>query len=561
MLVPRTSRASSCSGSSTRASCASTSWRCSAGWDRVHPRLRHHRAVLRPLHAGDLRARLRAARRATLRRGALDFAGRVPAVTPRGATGELALVLHTHMPYVEGFGTWPFGEEWLWEAIAGSLPAAARRARARRRPAITLSLTPVLGDQLEAPGVAERFLAFLREVRARDAPPRTSPGSREAGHDDLARRARGLAATTTRARPRASSALGGDLLGRAGAARGLDLRGHARGAAAAGHRRRRAAAGRGRHRGPPARFGALARRLLAARVRARALARPAARGGRRPRHLRRPDRRARPRRARPAAAAAHARPARSLVPIDRATMELVWSDGGYPAHAAYRDYHHRTVHDHRAWANDGARLRPDARSRAGAREHAADFVARVSRARRLAARGGPVRVRARHRAARPLVVRGAAWLDAVVDEAGRAGPGARAARRRARAPRAGGRAPRELPVTTWGTPARPRDVVGARASPTRLAARATPSCAARGRPRAAGPRAVRELLALQASDWAFLAHRGLAGPTTRASARTATPPRSEAARLRLGSACASRRSRTPRARRLDCAVPLLRREL
>ena len=53
-------------------------------------------------------------------------------------TGELAIVLHTHMPYVEsggewpdprnppngpyfeGFGTWPFGEEWLWEAIATS---------------------------------------------------------------------------------------------------------------------------------------------------------------------------------------------------------------------------------------------------------------------------------------------------------------------------------------------------------------------------------------------------------------------------------------------------------
>ncbi len=42
--------------------------------------------------------------------------------------GELAIVLHTHMPYVEsggtpwpeGFGTWPFGEEWLWEAIATS---------------------------------------------------------------------------------------------------------------------------------------------------------------------------------------------------------------------------------------------------------------------------------------------------------------------------------------------------------------------------------------------------------------------------------------------------------
>ena len=34
------------------------------------------------------------------------------------APGRLSVVLHTHMPYVEGFGTWPFGEEWLWEAIA-----------------------------------------------------------------------------------------------------------------------------------------------------------------------------------------------------------------------------------------------------------------------------------------------------------------------------------------------------------------------------------------------------------------------------------------------------------
>ena len=32
--------------------------------------------------------------------------------------GSLCLVLHSHMPYVEGFGTWPFGEEWLWEATA-----------------------------------------------------------------------------------------------------------------------------------------------------------------------------------------------------------------------------------------------------------------------------------------------------------------------------------------------------------------------------------------------------------------------------------------------------------
>src|SRR5438309_6182015 len=81
------------------------------------------------------------------------------AMKPRG---ELALVLHTHMPYVEGFGTWPFGEEWLWEAIATSyLPLLDVLGRAP----ITLSLTPVLCDQLEAPGALERCLEFLRVIR------------------------------------------------------------------------------------------------------------------------------------------------------------------------------------------------------------------------------------------------------------------------------------------------------------------------------------------------------------------------------------------------------------
>src|SRR5438270_5602940 len=76
--------------------------------------------------------------------------------------GQLALVLHTHMPYVEGFGTWPFGEEWLWEAVAMSyLPLLAPLARAP----ITLSLTPVLCDQLEAPGALERCRQFLETVR------------------------------------------------------------------------------------------------------------------------------------------------------------------------------------------------------------------------------------------------------------------------------------------------------------------------------------------------------------------------------------------------------------
>ena len=50
--------------------------------------------------------------------------------------GDLAIVLHSHMPYVEGFGTYPFGEEWLFDAFARShLPVLgiARELTGKRR--------------------------------------------------------------------------------------------------------------------------------------------------------------------------------------------------------------------------------------------------------------------------------------------------------------------------------------------------------------------------------------------------------------------------------------------
>ena len=96
-----------------------------------------------------------------------------------------------------------------------------------------------------------------------------------------------------------------------------------------------------------------------------------------------------------------------LVPIDRATIALVWSDGGYPADGAYRDYHHHTVHHHNPWGNDGGAYDHE-RALALAREHAADFVARTRERLRRDGAGLPGRraggVRAGHRAARPLVV-------------------------------------------------------------------------------------------------------------------------------------------------------------
>lgn len=96
-------------------------------------------------------------------------AGR-PGRTDRGVdtsrAGALAFVLHTHLPYVEGFGTWPFGEERLWEAASATYrPLLDLLERHSRGPAVTVSVTPVLADQLEARGVAPRFDPFLNSTR------------------------------------------------------------------------------------------------------------------------------------------------------------------------------------------------------------------------------------------------------------------------------------------------------------------------------------------------------------------------------------------------------------
>jgi 1,4-alpha-glucan branching enzyme len=109
----------------------------------------------------------------------------------RRDVGDLAIVLHSHMPYVEGFGTYPFGEEWLFDAILRSyLPLTELAER------LTMTVTPVLADQLEAPGVAERLGDFGRTYRAEaceaDAK-EVEPAFREACLAEADRYRRGLA--------------------------------------------------------------------------------------------------------------------------------------------------------------------------------------------------------------------------------------------------------------------------------------------------------------------------------------------------------------------------------
>ncbi len=78
----------------------------------------------------------------------------------REGVGDLAIVLHSHMPYVEGFGTYPFGEEWLFDAVVRSYLPVLEVARD-----LTMTVTPVLADQLEDRGAAERLRRFLVEWR------------------------------------------------------------------------------------------------------------------------------------------------------------------------------------------------------------------------------------------------------------------------------------------------------------------------------------------------------------------------------------------------------------
>ena len=195
-----------------------------------------------------------------------------------------------------------------------------------------------------------------------------------------------------------------------------------------------------------------------------------------------------------------------LVPIDRATIDLVWSRGGYPADPAYRNYHHFTEHRHRAWSNDAGPYDP-ARAAAAARRHAADFV---SRTRERVAGGGLAVCAVDTELLGDWWHEGPLWLAAVLDEA--ASQGLRISRLDdALARHEPVAAPPELPVTSWGTP---RDLTTWSSPPVADIAWTTRDAELRTVAAGAGadPRAVRELLALQSSDWAFLVARDLAEP-------------------------------------------------
>jgi 1,4-alpha-glucan branching enzyme len=197
-----------------------------------------------------------------------------------------------------------------------------------------------------------------------------------------------------------------------------------------------------------------------------------------------------------------------LVPIDRATIELVWSDAGYPSRTPYRDSHALTEYRHRPWAIGGAPY-DEALADQRARADAADFVHRVED--RLS-NGGLCVCAFDAELLGHFWHEGPAWLAAVIDACDAAGVELMPLDE-ALARGVGGEpapASQELPATSWGAPRDLRTWSAPAAGGLAWRQRAAELRVATAAERP-GARALRELLALQSSDWAFLVAHGTAG--------------------------------------------------
>jgi len=425
---------------------------------------------------------------------------------PGTTAGDLAIVLHSHMPYVEGFGTYPFGEEWLFDAVIRSYLPVLEVARD-----LTMTVTPVLADQLEDRGAAARLREFLREWRI---------GAAEADLDEVPPECRS-ACEAERDRYRHAlellDAAGGDPLQpfRRAAAEGRV----ALAASAATHAvlpllatreglRLQLGTGIRSHR---RRFGwdggfwlpecayspGLEWRLAEAGVRWFCVDQSA--------------------QAEPLQALAPVRPAAGPValPIDWEAIQWLWSLDGYPSDPAHAQFDGKSLRGVRLWRVGGGAYDPDAAA-AAARRQAGEF---------LAATAARLREFATGHGRRGLLVfaidtellghwwsEGPQWLSAVLEGAEEAGirlvtvPQALAEHEPVERPLAASSWGEGKDLRTWDSPPVADLAWGAR----RLELRLLRALSA-GLPDEVAQRAARELLAAQASDWAFLDGRGQAG--------------------------------------------------
>lgn len=421
--------------------------------------------------------------------------------------GDLAIVLHSHMPYVEGFGTYPFGEEWLFDAVIRSyLPVLEVAER------LTMTVTPVLADQLEDAGAAERLRRFLVDWRV---------GAAEADIDEVPAECRDACeAELGRYRHALEllDAVGGDPLrsfqdavaeGRIALAASAATHAVLPLLATRSGMRLQLDAGIRSHR---RRFGwdggfwlpecayapGLERRLAEQGVRWFCVDQSA--------HAEQPLDALTP-------VATAAGPV--ALPIDWEAIQWLWSLDGYPSDPAHAQFAGKSLRGARIWRVGGGAYDPAA-AEAAARRQAGEFLAAV------AAR---LRDFAVERGRRGLLVfaidtellghwwsEGAIWLREVLAGAAAAGvrlltvPEALAEHEPLERPLRASTWGEGKGMRTWDSPSVADLAWGARRLELRLL-----RALARGLRRPGAQRAARELLALQASDWAFLDRRGQAG--------------------------------------------------
>ena len=524
----RTSRRSRCTGCSTRASCARTSWRCGSAGIACTPgsasRERFYDWFTPAIAASRLRAARRPARPTSIARWTSSrCAGRERRTRRARRAGDRPAHAHAlrrglrHVAVRRGVAVGGDGQ--LLPAAAGP----ARRGRAADAVADAGAVRPARGAR------RRRALRGVRGRRARARPTREdAAGLRAGGQEALARELERSFGDYEGALERLR-ARGGDLLGALARHAPVDLLGDPRDAAAARHRRGRAAAGRSAASPPTAAAsaasaGAAASGCPSARTRrgsTRALEDAGVRavcveltdrfGLGAPRHLR-------PLRHAPRACCSCRSTARR--------SSLVWSERRLSRRAAPTATTTTTPSTTTTRGATTAAPTTTPRAGAGARARRRLRRAHARAPARAAARRGPVAagrraggVRAGHRAARPLVVRGHRLAAARWWRSARA----RAWSWCAWTMRSSAVEPRRR--STTGGAARRREHAGARAAtcrrgrarrwPTWPSPRAPRSCEVVAAGERAGAAAVRELLALQASDWPFMVSRELAGPYPR----------------------------------------------
>jgi 1,4-alpha-glucan branching enzyme len=434
--------------------------------------------------------------------------------------GELAIVMHTHMPYVEGFGTWPFGEEWLWHCVAESYLRVAPVIEGRP---VTVGITPVLADQFEATkgDAGDRMLGFYNDSReycfGEDM-----RSFHEVGKGELSISLEPQLADYRSASAQFEGELGRDMNGlfRALGDSGVELLGGPAthsvlplmatdfGAdlqlrtGAASHDERFGASGQGIWLPECAYRRGVAEMLARNGVTHFCVDQSVANGIDSLDNLE--------------PVVTEAGPV--AAPIDWHTVAHVWQADGFPVADAYRSSFKRTIHSLLPYNNAGGAWSPDA-ARAQAHAHAAAFV------RNLAAR---LEVYASERGKPGLCVfaidtellghwwyEGPWWLEEVIAQAGGAGIDLVTL-----SDGIDHRDPVERPLltsswgeskdlSTWDSP----DVSGfaweSRAAELELFDLLGHDAAAVQRP--AALRAARELLAMQSSDWSFIAKRNTAG--------------------------------------------------